>query len=316
MSENVARFNGEPGGWRTPRAKADHLGDTPIYLVPDLAPDRHILLAGPTASGKSALALALALDQGGVVVNADALQVYANWPLLTAQPSAADRAAAPHRLYGHIASDQPYSVGHWLDEVACLLDSGTRLIVTGGTGLYFRALTEGLADIPPIPPEIRAAAERRAPAALLADLDAPTLAQIDRANLVRVRRAWEVLAATGRGLADWQAATPAPLLPPESADCLVLAPPRDWLARRIDQRFDAMLAGGALVEARGNLATWQPGHPSAKAIGAADLIAHLHGHITLDEATSRAKTASRQYAKRQRTWFRARMASWHNLQLK
>ena len=175
MSENVARFNGEPGGWRTSRAKADHLGDKPIYLVPDLAPDRHVLLAGPTASGKSALALALARDHGGVVVNTDALQVYADWPLLTAQPTAADHAAAPHRLYGHIASDQPYSVGHWLDEVARLLRTGNRLILTGGTGLYFRALTEGLAEIPAVPPEIRAEAERRAPAALLAEIDAATL---------------------------------------------------------------------------------------------------------------------------------------------
>lgn len=316
MSQIVGRFNGEPGGVRTARTKAEQLRNKPLYALQEIDPDRHVLLAGPTASGKSALALALAREQGGVVVNADALQVYANWPVLTAQPDADEHAAAPHRLYGHIAADQPYSVGHWLAEVANLLDGGQRLIVTGGTGLYFRALTEGLAEIPPIPPEIRAEAERSASASMLADLDPATLARIDRANPVRVRRAWEVLMATGRGLADWQAATPAPLLPTDRAEPLVLSPPTDWLARRIDLRFDAMLDGGALDEARRNLATWTPGLSSARAIGATELIDHLAGRITLAEAAIRAKTASRQYAKRQRTWFRARMSGWHNLQLK
>ena len=291
------------------------MGDKPLYSLPKLSPDRHVLIAGPTASGKSALALALARDQGGVVVNADALQVYANWPVLTAQPGAADLAAAPHRLYGHVAADRPYSVGHWLVEVAALLDTGARLIVTGGTGLYFRALTEGLAEIPPIPARVRAAAAMRDPAAMIADLDAPTRARIDCANPVRVQRAWEVLRATGRGLADWHSATPAPLLPKGSADLVLLSPPRDWLAGRIDHRFDAMLAGGALEEAQANLAAWNPALPSAKAIGAAELIDHLAGRATLAEATSRVKAASRQYAKRQRTWFRARMQDWHNLKL-
>ena len=299
-------------GWRR---KGRRLDGKHLYALPVLDPRRPVLIAGPTASGKSALALDLARAQGGVVVNADALQVYDAWPVLTAQPSAADRAQVPHRLYGHVAGDQPYSVGHWLAEVADLLASGARLIVTGGTGLYFRALTEGLAEIPPIPPEVRAEASIRAAADLLAEVDAATLARIDRANPVRVRRAWEVLRATGRGLADWQAATPAPLLPTDKAACLVLTPPRDWLADRIDRRFDAMLAAGALDEARGNLARWDPALPSARAIGAADLIDHLAGRVTLDEATDRAKIASRQYAKRQRTWFRARMGDWHDLPL-
>ncbi len=288
-----------------------------LYSLPEIDFSRHILLAGPTASGKSALALHLARAQGGTIVNADALQVFANWHLLTARPSPADLAQAPHRLYGHVPADASYSVGHWLGEIAALLATGQRLIVVGGTGLYFRALTEGLAEIPPVPADIRAAAMRRSadPAALIADLDPATRARIDLANPVRVQRAWEVLQATGRGLADWQAATPPPLLPPESATMLVLSPPAAWLADRISRRFDAMMEQGALDEVRRNLAGWNPALPSAKAIGAADLVAHLQGQITLADAITQAKAASRQYAKRQRTWFRARMKDWHNLQL-
>ena len=275
------------------------------------------MLAGPTASGKSALALHLAQDQGGTIVNADALQVFSTWALLTARPTEADLARAPHRLYGHVALDAPYSVGHWLQEVAALLATGERLIVVGGTGLYFRALTEGLADVPPIPDEIRADANRRSAdlAAMAADLDTGTRNRIDLGNPVRVQRAWEVLQATGRGLADWHAATPPPMLPPGQATLLVLSPPPEWLADRINRRFDAMMVQGALEEARANLPGWNPALPSAKAIGAADLIAHLQGQIALPDAISNAKAASRQYAKRQRTWFRARMKNWHNLKL-
>jgi len=180
-------------------------------------PTRPVLIAGPTASGKSALALAIARAQGGVIVNADALQVYANWRILSARPSPEEEAQAPHRLYGHVAPDQEYSAGHWLREVAPLLDAGPRPIVVGGTGLYFAALTEGLAEIPPVPAEIRAAGERLLRAAGLAALrkalDPETCARIDLANPRRVQRAWEVQAATGRGLAEWQDATPPPLLP-------------------------------------------------------------------------------------------------------
>lgn len=275
------------------------------------------MLAGPTASGKSALALHLARDQGGAIVNADALQVYRNWALLTARPLAADLMLAPHRLYGHVAPDQPYSVGHWLAEVAALLATGERLIIVGGTGLYFRALTEGLAAIPPISADIRAEADQRRadPAAMVAALDAETRARIDLDNPVRVQRAWEVLQATGRGLADWQDATPPPLLPPDRATLLVLQPPTDWLAARINRRFDGMMDMGALDEVRANLPAWNPALPSAKAIGAADLVAHLQGQTPLADAVINAKSASRHYAKRQRTWFRARMKNWHNLKL-
>lgn len=295
-------------------------------IIDTLASDRPVLIAGPTASGKSALALAIAARQGGIVVNADALQVFANWRILTARPSRDEEAVAPHVLYGHVPGDVAYSVGHWMRDVAPYLDSwrdggrgggrdkGLRPIVIGGTGLYFAALTEGLADIPRTPPDVRARADARLAAegraALLAELDAATAARIDRLNPARVQRAWEVQAATGRGLAGWQDDTPPPLLPLARAQPLLVEADRDWLRARIARRFDAMLAAGALEEARANLAGWSDSLPSAKAIGARELIAHLRGDIDLDTARERAITASQQYAKRQRTWFRARMSDW------
>lgn len=283
-------------------------------VINTLAPDRPVLIAGPTASGKSALALAIAARQGGVVVNADALQVFANWRILTARPSRDEESVAPHALYGHVPGDRDYSVGHWLRDVTPFLVDGPRPIIIGGTGLYFSALTEGLADIPPTPPEVRARADARLAAegreALLAELDAATAARIDRLNPARVQRAWEVQEATGRGLAAWQDATPPPLLPLAHAQPIVVDADRDWLRARIARRFDAMLAAGALEEARANLAGWSDSLPSAKAIGARELIAHLRGEIDIDTARARAITASQQYAKRQRTWFRARMGDW------
>ncbi|MFB2531899.1 tRNA (adenosine(37)-N6)-dimethylallyltransferase MiaA [Paracoccus sp. p3-h83] len=279
--------------------------------------DRPVLIAGPTASGKSALALAIAQAAGGTVVNADALQVWSNWRVLTARPSPDDEAAAPHRLYGHVAPGQPYSVGHWLRDLAPLLAGPGRLIITGGTGLYLTALTEGLAAIPETPRAIRARADdrlrREGPAALLAELDPATAARIDRQNPVRIQRAWEVLTATGRGLADWQADTPPPLLTPGSALRLVIDTPPDALAHRIAARFDAMLAAGALDEVRANLHHWDATQLWAKAHGAPELIAHLRGQITLDQARDRAVIITRQYAKRQRTWFRARMGDWRKI---
>jgi len=277
--------------------------------------DRPVLIAGPTASGKSALALRIAQAQGGVIVNADAIQVFANWRILTARPTLEDEARAPHHLYGHVPGDAPYSVGHWLREVAPLLQQGPRPIIVGGTGLYFSALTEGLAEIPPLPAHVRADAQERLQqgglAALLADLDAATRDRIDPYNPMRVQRAWEVWHGTGRGLAAWQDSTPPPLLPLDRAVPILVDAPKDWLTPRIAQRFALMLASGALDEARQNLASWNPDHLSAKAIGAPELIAHLRGEMTLDAATEAATIATRQFAKRQRTWFRARMRQWH-----
>ena len=273
---------------------------------------RPVLIAGPTASGKSALALRIAQAQGGIIVNADALQVYENWCVLTARPDAADLAAAPHRLYGHVAWDAAYSVGHWLREVAALM-AGPRLIIVGGTGLYFRALTEGLADIPATPAAIRTKADALSLTEMIATLDPATAKGIDLNNRARVQRAWEVLQATGRGLAAWQAHTPAPLLPLASCTALRMDAPVEWLNTRIARRFDMMLDRGALAEAEANLARWNPNLPAMKAIGAQELISHLHGELTLTQARDAAIIASRQYAKRQRTWFRARMGDWRGI---
>jgi len=285
-----------------------------MSLPVDIAPDRPVLIAGPTASGKSALALQIARTQGGVIVNADALQVYENWRILSARPSPEDEAAIPHRLYGHVGARDDYSVGHWLREVAQILEMPARAIIIGGTGLYFSALTEGLAEIPATPVVIRAEADHllasQGLAALLAALDPMTLARIDTLNPMRVQRAWEVQRATGRGLAAWQDDTPAPLLPLEICTPLLVEANKDWLGARIARRFDAMLEAGALDEARANLPLWNPALPSMKAIGAPELIAHLRGDMTLDQAREAATIATRQYAKRQRTWFRARMRAW------
>lgn len=282
-----------------------------------LAPNRPVLIAGPTASGKSALALAIARRAGGVVVNADALQVFENWQVLTARPTASEEEVAPHRLYGHVPGDQPYSVGHWLRDLTPLLAGPDRPIIVGGTGLYFTALTEGLADIPLTPPEVRAEGgallAKRGIEAMLAEIDPETRSRIDTRNPARVARAWEVQRTTGRGLAAWQDDTPPPLLPRPDTLPLVLDPDREWLADRIARRFDAMLAQGALDEARRNLPGWSDDLPSAKAIGARELIAHLRGEMSLEDAREAAIIATRQYAKRQRTWFRSRMGAWERV---
>ena len=276
-----------------------------------------MLLAGPTASGKSALALELAARDGRRIVNADALQVYDCWRVLSARPSRADEAVAEHALYGHVSRDQAYSVGHWLREVQGVLDRP--VVIVGGTGLYFSALTEGLSEIPATPVEVRALADQRLAteglAALLAELDAVTSARIDQLNPARVQRAWEVQASTGRGLASWQDATGPALLPLAGVEALVIRPDVAWLDGRIARRFAMMLAEGALEEVRAALPHWQPAQAWAKAIGAPELVAHLRGEIGLDAAAEAATLASRQYAKRQRTWFRSRMKDWDEIAL-
>ncbi len=294
---------------RRPRAPYPAAMDLPAPLR-DLPADRPVLIAGPTASGKSAIALALAETQGGIVVNADALQVFDGWRILTARPTTTEEDCVPHALYGHVPFDHPYSVGHWLTDLAPLLAGPRRPIIVGGTGLYFTALTCGLANIPPTPPAVRTTADTLPLDTLLAALDPTTRSRIDIRNRARVQRAWEVLHATGRPLAAWQDDTPAPLLPLAQATAIVLRPDPDWLNARIATRFDAMLAAGALAEAEAMLPRWNAAHLSSKAIGAAELIAHLQGHMPLAAAREAAITASRQYAKRQRTWFRNRMAGW------
>ncbi len=285
--------------------------------------DTPVLIAGPTGAGKSALALAIAGAAGGEIINADALQVYSCWRVLTARPAPGEEARAPHHLYGHQPWEAEYSAGTWLREVAALLEDmrarRARAIIVGGTGLYFAALTEGLAEIPPVPAGIRARALARIAAGevaeMVAELDPESRARIDTRNPMRVQRAWEVLAATGRGIAAWQERTPPPLLPPARALPLVLEAERAWLNARIDARFGAMMEAGALEEARALLPRWDPARPAARAIGAPALIAHLRGEITLEEAIAAARLQSRQYAKRQRSWFRSRMKGWHRIAL-
>ncbi|MEO1555380.1 MAG: tRNA (adenosine(37)-N6)-dimethylallyltransferase MiaA [Pseudomonadota bacterium] len=278
-------------------------------LISALPAHLPVLIAGPTASGKSALALAIAEAQGGVVVNADASQVYDCWRVITARPSPDEEARAPHALYGHLPYDAPYSAGHWQREVLPILE-GQRAIVVGGTGLYFATLTDGMADIPETPAQIRRAADDMDLADLAAGLDKATTQRIDMANRARVQRAWEVQQSTGRALADWQTDTAPPVLAPGKFQGIVLDSPKDWLTPRIQSRFDQMLRGGALEEARAMQDRFDPMLPSCRAIGVKEAMGVLTGAFDRDQAVTLATIATRQYAKRQRTWFRARMGHW------
>lgn len=303
----------------------EHAIDMSIPRLPLPNPARPVLIAGPTASGKSALALEIAQAQGRIIVNADALQVHTPWRIVSARPSDADEALVAHHLYGHVRRGAEYSVGHWLREVADILQTHPNPVIVGGTGLYLTALTEGLAQIPATPHDIRAQADAllatQGLEALLAALDPETLSRIDIRNPARVQRAYEVLQATGTGLAGWQDQTGAPLLPLSQVTPLVLMPDRDWLNARIGQRFAAMIDEGALDEARAALPHWplDAGTPTAalwtRAIGAPELIAHLKGYMSLPDAIESATLATRQYAKRQRSWFRNRMKDWQSVAL-
>jgi tRNA dimethylallyltransferase len=286
---------------------------------------RPILIAGPTASGKTALAIALAQATGGTVFNADSQQIYSDWRMLTARPTQEEEATVPHHLFGHVPLDQEYSVGHWLREIgpklATCKTNEQRAIIVGGTGLYFKALTEGLAPIPEVPAEVRARGEadleRLGLAAFTQALkarDPETVATLATDNPRRVLRAWEVLEASGLGLADWRARTPAPLLPLDQAVAIALMPPRDWLYARCEARFDAMLESGALEEVRTVMAMDVPAAaPGLRALGAPELSAHLRGDLTLEDATILAKQETRRYAKRQLTWLRNQMGAWERL---
>lgn len=285
-----------------------------------------ILIAGPTASGKSALGIDLAQKYGGVVINADALQVYRQWQILTARPDASETSACPHVLYGHVDVGAPYSSGHWLrdvrDAVAEATQQGLRPIILGGTGLYFQVLTRGIAEIPAISSDVKRRADeietdqgKQAFADLLARLDPKILERIDVQNPVRTRRAWEVMSQTGKSLADWQDETPPPLMRRDDCTAINLVCDTEWLNERIARRFDMMIDAGALAECQRVLdaGLWDPNHPSCKAIGAKELIGHLVNGDDLDVAIEDAKIQTRQYAKRQRTWFRSKMSDWHQL---
>jgi len=279
-----------------------------------------ILIAGPTASGKSGLALALAEAVGGTIVNADSMQVYRDLRVITARPTPDEEARVPHRLYGEVDATENYSVGRWLADVRPVLDeersAGRVPIFTGGTGLYFKALTRGLSAVPPIPLEIRetvrARLEAEGPAALHAELlRRDPGSPIKPGDRTRIARALEVLEATGRPLSDWHREGLPPLIEASGAVKVFLAPERDELRRRIDARFDAMLEAGALDEVRALAARkLDPLLPAMKAHGVPWLIRCLNGELSLAKAAEGGKNDTRRYTKRQFTWARHQLPDW------
>ena len=283
-----------------------------------------ILIAGPTASGKSALALKLARETGGVIVNADSMQVYSGLRILTARPGMEEEAEIPHLLYGHVDPADSYSTGRYMRDVAAPAGplAGRKTVFVGGTGLYFRALIHGLSEMPEVPEEIRQkwrmAVSKEGAAALhrlLAERDPASAAAIHAADAQRIVRALEVLEASGKPISHWQKAAGAPVVDAGRARLLVIEPDREELAARISRRFDAMLREGALEEARAIGARGlDPALPAMKAIGLRELLAADRGEMSFDAAIERAKTATRQYAKRQMTWFRNQLGpEWRRL---
>lgn len=283
-----------------------------------------VLIAGPTASGKSALAAALAARVNGVVINADSMQVYAEAPILTAAPDAAARQLAPHLLYGHVSVRDAYSAGRYEIDAARALNKARAMgrlpIFTGGTGLYFMALTQGLSQMPKVPPSIRAAAralaaEIGAPALheRLAARDRQTAARLRPGDTQRVTRAWEVLEATGVPLSQWQGRAGRAVLDGVTTAKFVLSPPREVLRARIADRFAAMLEQGGLAEAAA-LDGLDPALPAARLLGLRPLQALAAGRMDRQEALARAVTDTRRFAKRQMTWFRQRMMEYQWLE--
>jgi tRNA dimethylallyltransferase len=281
-----------------------------------------VLIAGPTASGKSALALTLAQALGGTIINADSMQVYRDLRILTARPTPQEEARVPHLLYGHVDAAENYSVGRWCVDASAALAAVERAgrlpIVIGGTGLYFKALTRGLAAVPPVPADVRAAVRARLAAEGVAPLyaelgarDPATARRLMPGDRARITRALEVVLATGRSLAEWHAHGMKPALDPERAIKIFLAVDRAELYRRIDARFEAMLASGALEEVRAlRRRGLDPALPAMKAHGVPRLIRHLAGEIDLAEAVAAGKRDTRRYSKRQATWFRHQLPDW------
>jgi tRNA dimethylallyltransferase len=273
------------------------------------------LLAGPTASGKSAKALAWAQKTGGAILNADSMQLYADVPLLTARPDAADTAQAPHLLYGHLDGQTLWSTGDWLraarPHIAEALSGGRPLCIVGGTGLYFNALVHGLAEIPDIDDAVRIKARaaygemgEEALRNILRQHDPDSVARIMPNDQQRLSRAYEVWLQTGRSLTDWQNQT-VPELPEDTYHLDILYPERDWLYERCDRRLQIMLDHGALDEVRELMAKGlTPDWPIMRVLGLTEFVAYLAGDMTLDDALSLARQKTRNYAKRQSTWFR------------
>jgi tRNA dimethylallyltransferase len=277
---------------------------------------RAVLIAGPTASGKSALALDLAQRARGVVINTDSMQVYRDLRIITARPTVEEEALVPHRLYGHVDANVNFSAGAWVADAAKVL-AGVRAegrlpIFIGGSGLYFKALTRGLSAVPPIAADVResvrARLDRDGVEALHAELvrrDPAYAERLKARDRIRIARALEVIEATGRSLTDWHRDSLPPLLPAAEFSALFLAPERDKLYARIDARFEAMLNAGALEEVEQLAArALDPLLPAMKAHGVPALIRHLKGKISREEAAEIGRADTRHYAKRQFTWFR------------
>jgi tRNA dimethylallyltransferase len=279
-----------------------------------------VLIAGPTASGKSRLALELATRLGATILNVDSMQVYRELSVLTARPSAAEEGAVPHRLYGHVSARTRYSAGRFQEDAATAIAESRRegraAIFVGGTGLYFDVLEKGLSPIPPVPAEIRDATRARfetvgrdAFFAELKERDPETASRLRISDTQRILRAMDVLESSGRSLSQWQKMAGKPVLEGLRTQRFVLAPARDILAERIDRRFETMVRLGALEEARA-LDGLDPALPAARALGLPQLQRHLAGQLTLQQAIEEAQLATKHYAKRQTTWFRNRMRDW------
>jgi tRNA dimethylallyltransferase len=281
-----------------------------------------VLIAGPTASGKSALALALADRLGGTIVNADSMQVYGDLRVITARPAPEEEARAQHLLYGHVDAGEIYSTGRWLTDataaITAITAAGRLPIIVGGTGLYFKALTTGLAAVPAIPADIRdhvrGRLESEGVGALYAELitrDPQTAARLMPLDRARIARALEVMLATGRSLSDWHKEGVPPPVDPAHAAKIFVTSDRKELVARIERRFAGMLEHGALEEVRA-LAARQlnPLLPAMKAHGVPWLIRHFKGELSLDEAAAGSIMDTRRYAKRQLTWFRGQMKDW------
>ncbi|MBX3580595.1 MAG: tRNA (adenosine(37)-N6)-dimethylallyltransferase MiaA [Rhizobiaceae bacterium] len=280
-----------------------------------------ILIAGPTASGKSRMALDLAARLGGTIVNTDSMQVYSVLKILTARPGREDTNRVPHLLYGHVHPSVAYSAGAWVRDVADLTAAGrfvgTRPIFVGGTGLYFRALEEGISRMPTIPNDVRerwrAMLAERGPQELhsiLSRMDARAAGILKPGDSQRIARALEVIDASGRSILDWQADRGKPLIDRHSARFVVIEPDRAELAARIDRRLEGMVDEGALDEVKAlDALDLDPALPATKAIGFREFRAALTGDITTEQALDRAKITTRQYSRRQSTWFRNQLGS-------
>ncbi len=284
-----------------------------------------ILIAGPTASGKSALALDMAERHGGAIINADSMQVYRELRILTARPTPEEEARVPHRLFGHVSVRDAYSVGRWLEDVAGALawcaETGRRPVLVGGTGLYFKALLDGLAPVPPVDPAIRTHWRREAGSRssgelhkVLAARDPEMAARLDPGDTQRIVRALEVIDSTGISLAEWHRRPGTPLIREVEAERYAIRRPRAEVRERVDARFDAMMAAGALEEARAIAALdLDPELPAARAHGLRPLLSYLRGEIDLAAAVAAGKLETRQYVKRQEIWLRRNMITWNSM---